>query len=59
VAKLQVLDVVEYASGELMPGLIKAALEHLPEKLRLTGVEALVLATYPFLELVPMNLGRP
>src|SRR5258708_22976843 len=60
VAKLQGLDVAEYAARELVPGLIKAALEHLPEKLRETGVYALVIDTvYRFLELVPMRLGMP
>src|SRR6266478_571579 len=60
VAKLQGLDVAEHAARELVPGLIKAALEHLPEKLRETGVEALVIDTvYRFLELVPMRLGMP
>ena len=38
----------------------EAALEHLPEKIAETGVEALVLDTiYFFLELVPMRLGIP
>jgi len=60
VAKLHGLDVVEYTSRELTPGLVKAALEHLPETLRETGVEALVIDTvYRFLELVPMNLEMP
>jgi zeaxanthin glucosyltransferase len=60
VAKLHGLDVAEYASRELVSGLIKAGLEHLPEKLRQTGIEALVIDTvYRFLELVPMNLGMP
>src|SRR3982074_1418856 len=60
VAKLHGLDALEYAARELTPGLIKAALEHLPEKLRETGVEALVIDTvYRFLELVPMSLGMP
>src|SRR5260221_9452676 len=59
-AKLHGLDVVEYTSRELMPGLIKAALERLPEKLRETGIDALVIDTvYRFLELVPMRLGMP
>jgi MGT family glycosyltransferase len=59
-AKLHGLDVAEYAARELVPGLIKAALEHLPEKLRETGIEALVIDTvYRFLELVPMRLGMP
>jgi MGT family glycosyltransferase len=60
VAKLHGLDVAEYASRELTPGLIKAALEHLPEKLREADVEALVIDTvYRFLELVPIRLGMP
>jgi zeaxanthin glucosyltransferase len=38
----------------------QSGLEHLPEKLAETGVEALVLDTvYFFLELVPMRLGVP
>jgi zeaxanthin glucosyltransferase len=60
VAKLHGLDVVEYTSRELIPGLIKAAFEHLPEKLRERGIKALVIDTvYRFLELVPMRLGMP
>jgi len=59
-AKLHGLDVVEYTTRELMPGLVKSALEHLPDKLRETGIEALVIDTvYRFLELVPMRLGMP
>jgi len=60
VAKLYGEDVVRYALREISPGLLKTALEHLPEKLAETGVEALVLDTiYFFLELVPMRLGMP
>jgi zeaxanthin glucosyltransferase len=60
VAKLHGEDVARYALREISPGLLKAALEHLPEKLAETGVEALVLDTiYFFLELVPMRLGMP
>jgi zeaxanthin glucosyltransferase len=60
VAKLHGEDVVRYTARELSPGLLNSALEHLPEKLRETGVEALVLDTvYFFLELVPMRLGMP
>src|SRR5258708_37983526 len=44
-AKLHGLDVVEYTSRELMPGLIKAALEHLPEKIAETGIEGLIIDT--------------
>jgi zeaxanthin glucosyltransferase len=60
VAKLHGLDVAQYSLHELSPGLLKAGLEHLPEKLAEIGVEALVLDTvYFFLELVPMRLGIP
>lgn len=60
VAKLHGLEVVQYSCKELIPGLCKAALEHLPEALIKTGVEALVFDTiYFFLELVPMRLGIP
>jgi zeaxanthin glucosyltransferase len=60
VAKLHGLDVVRYSCREVIPGLLEAALEHLPEKIAETGVEALVLdAIYFFLELVPMRLGMP
>jgi zeaxanthin glucosyltransferase len=60
VAKLQGLDVVRNTCRDVVPGLLQAALEHLPEKIAETGVEALVLdAIYFFLELVPMRLGVP
>jgi zeaxanthin glucosyltransferase len=60
VAKLHGLDVVRYSVRELTPGLIKAALEHLPAKIAETGVNALILDTaYRFVELVPMHLGLP
>ena len=60
VAKLQGLDVVRYTLRELTPGLIKAAFEHLPEKIADTGVNALILDTaYRFVELVPMHLRLP
>jgi MGT family glycosyltransferase len=60
VAKLHGLDVVRYSVRELTPGLIKAALEHLPGKIAETGVNALILDTaYRFLELVPMHLRLP
>jgi zeaxanthin glucosyltransferase len=60
VAQLHGLEVVQYTCREVVPGLLEAALEHLPEKIVETGVEALVLdAIYFFLELVPMRLGMP
>jgi zeaxanthin glucosyltransferase len=59
-AKLHGLDVVEHSAREMHPGRCKAALEHLPEKLVQTGVEALVIDTiHFFVELVPMRLGMP
>ena len=60
VAKLHGLDVVRHSCREVIPGQLQAALEHLPEKIAETGVEALVLDTiFFFLELVPMRLGMP
>jgi zeaxanthin glucosyltransferase len=60
VAKLHGLDVIRYTVRELTPGLIKAALEHLPGKIAETGVNALIIDTaYRFLELVPMHLRLP
>jgi len=54
------LDVVRYTLRELTPGLIKAALEHLPGRIAETGVNALVLDTaYRLVELVPMHLRLP
>jgi len=59
-AKLHGLDVVEHSAREMHPGRCKSALEHLPEKLAETGVEALVIdAVHFFVELVPMRLGMP
>jgi zeaxanthin glucosyltransferase len=60
VANLHGLDVLRYTARELTPGLVKAALEHLPGKIAESGVNALVLDTaYRFLELVPMHLRLP
>jgi MGT family glycosyltransferase len=59
-AKLHGLDVVEHSAREMHPGRCRSALEHLPEKLAETGVEALVIDTiHYFVELVPMRLGMP
>jgi MGT family glycosyltransferase len=59
-AKLHGLDVVEHSAREMHPGRCKSALEHLPEKLAETGVQALVIDTaHFFLELVPMRLDMP
>jgi UDP:flavonoid glycosyltransferase YjiC (YdhE family) len=60
VANLHGLDVARYTARELQPGLIKAAFEHLPEKIADTGVNALILDTaYRFVEIVPMHLRLP
>jgi len=60
VANLRALDVVRYTARELTPGLVKAALEHLPGKIAENGVNALVLDTaYRPLEVVSMNLRLP
>src|SRR6266404_5142776 len=60
VANLHGLDVVRYTTRELTPGLIKAALEHLPGKIGETGVNALILDTaYRLIEIVPMHLRLP
>jgi len=57
VAKLHGLDVIRYTARELTPGLVKAALEHLPGKIAETGVSALILDTvYRLIEIVPMHL---
>jgi MGT family glycosyltransferase len=60
VANLHGLDVARYTARELTPGLVKAALEHLPGKIAENGVNALALDTaYRLLELVPMHLRLP
>ena len=60
VANLHGLDVLRYTSRKLTAGLVRSALEHLPEKIAESGVDSLVLDTaYRYLELVPMSLGLP
>jgi zeaxanthin glucosyltransferase len=60
VAKLHGLDVIRYTAREVTSRLIKAAFEHLPEKIAETGVNALVLDTaYRLIEVVPIHLGLP
>jgi hypothetical protein len=39
VAKLHGLDVIRYTTRKLTPGLVKAALEHLPRKIAESGVD--------------------
>jgi zeaxanthin glucosyltransferase len=60
VSKLHGFDVVRHSVSEMMPRLIKAALDHLPGKIAEAGVEALVIDTiYFYTELVAMQLGIP
>ena len=60
VANLHGLDVARYTGRELMPGLFKTSLEHLPGKIAETGVNALVLdMAYRHIEIVPMHLRLP
>ena len=60
VAKLHGEEVVRHSSRELLPGIIKAAFDHLPAKIAETGVEALVFdKIYFYLELVAMSMGIP
>lgn len=60
IARMQGIEVIRYSIRELTPGLVKAALEHLEEKIVKNGIEALVIDTaYRYLELVPMRLKMP
>jgi zeaxanthin glucosyltransferase len=60
IAKLHGLEVAEYSASVILPPFIQATLEHLPETLAETGVDALVIDTLHFYaELVPMSLGIP
>nr|WP_218623978.1 nucleotide disphospho-sugar-binding domain-containing protein [Granulicella sp. dw_53] len=60
VAKLPGLEGVRYTAWNILPGIVRATLNKLPEKLVETGVEALVLDTvYRFTELMPIRLGMP
>jgi len=59
VANLRGLDVIRYTAWVLVPELLSAALKHLPGKLAETGVEALVLDSLYFVEIVPIHLRVP
>ena len=60
VANLRGLDVVRYTVRELMPGLVRAGVEHLPGRIAETGVNALVIdSVYLLLEIVPIHLHLP
>ena len=59
VANLRGLDVIQYSARVLVPQLLRAAVKHLPGKIRETGVQALVLDSLYFAEIVPIHLGIP
>ena len=60
VSRLHGLDVVKYTLENLSPGLLSAALEHLPQTIADNGIDALVLDTvFFFIEVVAINLGIP
>jgi zeaxanthin glucosyltransferase len=60
IATLHGPEVLRYTSREVMLGITESALEHLPQKIAETGVEALVFDTvHFFIELVSMRLGIP
>jgi zeaxanthin glucosyltransferase len=60
VAKLHGLEVAEYSIGKLHPKRLRAALQHLPQILSESSIDALVIDTvHFFVELVPMRLGIP
>jgi MGT family glycosyltransferase len=60
VAKRKGIDVIAHTATNIVPRLVKPALEHLGDKLIEHGVDALVIDfTYRLLELVPIQLGMP
>ncbi len=60
ISKLHGEEVLRYSVQEAHPKRCQTALEYLPEKLRETGVEAVIIDTiHFFVELAPMSLGIP
>jgi zeaxanthin glucosyltransferase len=60
VATMHGIEVVNYTCEKVFAPLTRAALKHLPQTLKETGVEALVMDTiHFFLELVPINMSIP
>jgi len=59
VANLRGLDVIQYSARVLVPQLLRAAVKYLPGKIAETGVEALVLDSLYFVEIVPIHLRVP
>ena len=59
VANLRGLDVIQYSARVLVPQLLRAAVKHLPGKIGEIGVQALVLDSLYFAEIVPIHLRVP
>lgn len=60
VAKMHGKEIIIHLYETLEPSLLKPALEHLPARIKESGVEALVLdIAHFFIELVPMSMGIP
>ena len=59
IANLSGLDVIRHSARILVPDLLRAAVKHLPGKIVETGVEALVLDSLCFVEIVPIHLRVP
>jgi zeaxanthin glucosyltransferase len=60
VAKMHGIEVVNYTCEKVFAPLTRAAVKHLPQTLKETGVEVLVIdSIHFFLELVPINMGLP
>jgi len=60
VAKMRGFEVVQHSCMDLNPELTRVAFDCLPEKLAMTGVEALVIDTvHFFIELVPLSMSIP
>jgi zeaxanthin glucosyltransferase len=60
VATMRGFEVVRHSCMDLNPHLTRVAFKYLPEKLAITGVEALVIDTiHFFMELVPLSMSIP
>ena len=60
VARMHGMDVIRYALTTINPRLLQAMLLRLPEKLKASGIEAMVIdAAFIFSELAPMALDIP
>jgi zeaxanthin glucosyltransferase len=59
VANLRGLDVIRYSARILVPDLLRAAVKHLAGEIAETGVQALVVDSLYFIEIVPIHLRMP